>query len=266
MNYVLVSSDKDLASKNIASLLMNEYSFYETNSKSQDYSIYQRNNFKLIKTSKELLFFDEPYLDTDAYIFLSRHKSESGIPSLTTHFPGNFSNAALHGGRPKELGYTFPSLHREYIRNLKNLQDRVPKYNIVTEPMHHGPTSFSKPILFVEIGSSEVQWNDLEAIRVMCDALIKTTESNHSAQKISVGIGGTHYSKKFTNILLKSEYAIGSIAPKYMLQYLDEYILEQMVNKSFEKVSYALLDWKSVINKRNLLTMFENFGLEIVKL
>jgi|TARA_B100000315_G_scaffold105304_1_gene96490 D-aminoacyl-tRNA deacylase len=265
-NIVLVSSNQDIASRNMAQHLIETYRFKEINQRFEGSPIYKKDRIYLIKTSKELLLLDEPNFDPVAYIFLSRHTSESGIPSLTAHFPGNFSNVASFGGAPTELAYTYPSLHREYLKQLKQLKNNVFRYSIVTEPMHHGPTSFSKPVLFVEIGSTQEHWQDRTAIETVCEAVMATIESEYSADKISIGFGGTHYSEKFTNLIIESNYALGAIMPKYALPNLDKFILNQMITKSVEKVSYAILDWKGVQKKDRIISLVEESGLEIVKL
>jgi D-aminoacyl-tRNA deacylase len=250
----------------MAQHLIETYYFKETNQRFEGNPIYKKDRIYLIKTSKELLFLEEPPFDPVSYIFLSRHKSESGIPSLTAHFPGNFSKVAPFGGAPIELAYTYPSLHREYLKQLKPLKNNVLNYSIVTEAMHHGPTSFSKPILFVEIGSSEEQWQDRDAIETVCKAVMTTIEKEYSSNKISIGFGGTHYSEKFTNLITESNFALGAIMPKYALPNLDKFILKQMITKSVEKVSYAILDWKGLKDRDRVISLVEEAGLEIVKL
>lgn len=265
-NLLLVSSTMDVASCSMTKHLVEAYKFEETSERFEGRPIYKRGGVRLIQTSKELLHLEDPGFNPEAYIFLSRHKSESRIPTLTAHFPGNFSPETLYGGRPRELGCTYPSLHREYLRNLKRLQHRVPDYSIVTEPMHHGPTSFSRPVLFVEIGSSEAQWRDQTAVEVVCEAVLETVKNLASAEKISLGFGGTHYSEKFTNLVVESEYALGAIASKYSLQHLDRSLLDQMISKSVERVSYAVVDWKSVKERAKILSMVKDAGLEVVRI
>ncbi len=265
-HFILVSSNQDIASRNMAQHLIETYGFKESNQRFEGYPIYKKGRIQLIKTSKNLLFLDEPILDPAAYIFLSHHKSESGIPSLTAHFPGNFSKVAQFGGAPSELAITYPSLHQEYLKQLKNLKSNVLRYSIVTEPMHHGPTSFSKPVLFVEIGSSKEHWQDSDAIETVCEAVMTTVEKGCSSDKISIGFGGNHYSEKFTKLITESNFALGAIMPKYAIINLDKSILNQMITRSIEKVSYAILDWKGIKERDRVISLVEEAGLEIIKL
>jgi D-aminoacyl-tRNA deacylase len=248
----------------MAQRLIDTYDFRMT-AEDRGNSYYQRGEISLIQTEEELLYFKEPNgYSADAYIFLSRHQSESQIPTLTAHFPGNFGDAE-YGGRSRELGITYPSLHREFLKRLRRLQDRAPDYMIVTEPMHHGPTDYKKPILFVEIGSSEKRWNDPVAVETVCEALIETVENLAPAEKIAVGFGGTHYSNKFTRLITETRHALGAIAPKYALEYLDRFMMSQMIHKSTEEVTQAVIDWKGVKERGRIVALTEGSGLEIVK-
>ncbi len=265
-NLLFVSSKQDVASDHMAYNLIEKFGFEETSEKFESNPVYKRENIKIIQTLRKLLYLKEPKFNPRAYIFLSCHRSESEIPTLTAHFPGNFSDKPSFGGKPLELGYTCPSLHHTYLRQIKKLQNRVSEYKIVTEPMHHGPTSFSRPVLFVEIGSSKEQWQDQNAIEAACEALIKTVDNYHSTKKPSIGFGGTHYSEKFTNLILETDYSLGAIMPKYALQYLNKYVLSQMITKSIEKISHAVLDWKGLKDKKKILTLIEEYGLDLVKI
>ncbi len=262
---LLVSSNHDPASRNMAQHLIENIGFKETSEQFEDSPIYQRDGTRLIRTEKELLHLSDPGFNPEAYIFLSRHRSESRIPTLTAHFPGNFSDDASYGGNPRELGYTYPSLHRAYLKNLEQLRDRVPEYKIVTEPTHHGPTSSPIPVLFVEIGSSEERWNDPVAVETVCEAVVETIRNHSPAEKIAVGFGGTHYSEKFTQLVVESSYALGAIAPKYALQHVNQPIINQMKSRSNETITCAVIDWKGVNDRQRIISLAEEAGLEIIK-
>ncbi len=250
----------------MAQHLIEHHGFKETSERFEDSPIYQKDETQLIRTENELLQLNDPGFKPDAHIFLSRHRSESKIPTLTAHFPGNFSDDASYGGRPRELGRTYPSLHRAYLKTLEDLRDRVPDYKVVTEPMHHGPTSFSTPVLFVEIGSSEERWNDSSAVETVCEAVVKTINNHYPAEKIAVGFGGKHYSEKFTQLVIESDCALGAIAPKYVLQHINQSILNQMISRSSEKITYAVIDWKGVNDRTRIISLAKEAGLEIIRI
>src|SRR5207245_1906124 len=88
--------------------------------------------------------------------------SKSGVPSLTAHTTGNFGGAEL-GGNPREIGRVNPDLLKNYLISLAKQGEAVSGYQVTAEATHHGPTSLNRPVLFVEIGSEEKNWNDRDA-------------------------------------------------------------------------------------------------------
>ncbi len=206
-------------------------------------------------------------IDASCYIFLSKHRSESSRPTLTCHSTGNFSDAVM-GGNARELAYTYPSLQKCYMLNLYANRGKVPNYDIVIEATHHGPTSLARPVLFIEIGSSEREWNDMNAISVVCESLLSTIlDFKEYSRKVGIALGGTHYPEKFTNLLIDSDVALASVASKHNLKHLDEYMLRQMIAKSIEPVKYILLDWKGLGSEKDRMVELANSveGIEVVK-
>lgn len=264
---VIVSSNEDMASINISNMLIKRFDFKEGDEKFDGSSTFIKDNLKLIRIKKDLIFADYLNFLTDTYIFVSRHKSESGIPCLTAHFPGNFSDDNSYGGNSKELAYTCPSFHKEYIKQLWQLRDLAKNYQIVVEPMHHGPTSLNKPTIFVEIGSKESEWRDLKAGEIVAKALMNTISTKPKYNRVGIGFGGTHYSEKFTKFLIESDFALGAIASKHSLRFVDENILSQMIEKCSQKVEYAILDWKGMGKEKDrIVELIEKTNLKIVKI
>lgn len=233
----------------------------------QDSGTYSNGTADLFVAEQESLTLD--WLDSrfspDYYLFLSRHRSESGRPTLTCHTTGNFSSSEM-GGRPMELAYAYPSLQKHYMRTLWGVRRRVRDYEIVIEATHHGPTALSKPALFVEIGPGEEQWKDDNAISTVCDAVMKTVTALQKFDKVGIGLGGTHYPAKFTDLLLSSDYALASVASKHSLPYVDKPMLDQMVRKSAEPVRYVFMDWKGLGREKDRLSgLVNDLGLEVIK-
>ncbi|RMF30360.1 MAG: D-tyrosyl-tRNA(Tyr) deacylase [Candidatus Nitrosothermus koennekii] len=258
---LLVASKLDICAKNMANYIIENY-----NSELIKDNLYKIDNLHLILIEEEALYAEWlEQFDVDAYVFLSKHRSEKNIPALTSHFTGNF-NKAEFGGNDKELAYTFPSLQKYYMINLYEKRDKLKDYQIVIEATHHGPTSLSKPSLFIEIGSSIEQWNDRNAIEIVCDTLIQTLRDIRYARKVAIGLGGTHYPLKFNKLLLESECALGHIAPKYALEFVDKHILDQMIDKSIEKIDNIILDWKGLgREKERLKDLLSSYNLEITR-
>src|SRR6185503_13625868 len=151
---------------------------------------------------------------------------------------------------------------------LNNQKDNVPFYDIIIESTHHGPTSLEKPILFIEIGSTEKQWTDENVANMVCSSLFKViTKEQGVCKKVGIAIGGTHYPTKFNNILLESEYGLGPIAAKHDLPHLDNSMIVQMIQKNIEKVTCVIIDTKGLgKEKSRILTALDEVGIEIVKI
>ncbi|MDG7020254.1 MAG: D-aminoacyl-tRNA deacylase, partial [Nitrososphaerota archaeon] len=191
---------------------------------------------------------------------------ESGIASLTAHTTGNFTSEARFGGAGRELGKSDPSLLKNYLAALWKRREDVKGYEITLEATHHGPTSLQKPVLFVELGSSERYWGDTRAAGVVASALVESLTDRQIWSKVGVAFGGTHYSEKFTRILIEDEIALAYVAPKYALGHLDEKTVGQMLQRSTAPVRYAVLDWKGLgPQKEKVVGLVRQFGLEEIR-
>src|ERR687890_496065 len=148
-----------------------------------------------------------------------------------------------------------------------NARPSLPHYEIVIEASHHGPTSLKKPVLFIEIGSAERQWVDKNAASIVCNCLLRVLEDGlGQCKKVGICLGGTHYPLKFNKLLLESEFGIAAVAPKYNLGSVDKDMLNQMIAKSIEKVTYIIVDWKGLGKEKNrIMTLVENTGLEVLR-
>jgi D-aminoacyl-tRNA deacylase len=223
-------------------------------------------NVQLHVTDASLLTLEslgDVYPDAKAFVFLSKHRSDSGIPTLTCHCTGNFAEAPF-GGNPKELAIAYPSLQKAYLKAITKAC--IPNYEVVIEATHHGPTSLKKPVLFVELGSSEKQWADRGAAGAMCDCILQVLKNVEPCSKVGIAIGGTHYPMKFNKLLLESEFGLAAVASKHNLEAIDEGMMAQMIEKSVEKVTHIVLDAKGLGSHKDRITkLAERTGLEILK-
>lgn len=223
-------------------------------------------NVKLHVTEASLLTLeslDAVYPDALIFVFLSKHRSDSGIPTLTCHCTGNFADAPF-GGNPKEIATAYPSLQKAYLKAITKAC--VPNYEVVIEATHHGPTSLKKPVLFVELGSSEKQWVDRDAAGAMCSCVLEVLKNVEPCRKVGIAIGGTHYPTKFNKLLLESEFGLAAVASKHNLEAIDEQMMAQMIEKSIEKVTHVILDAKGLGSHKDRITkLAEKTGLEILK-
>ena len=99
----------------------------------------------------------------DNIVFLSRHKAASGRPSLTVHPIGNWGNAD-YGGKKAEVSGATPGWMTGLL--LKIRENRIDGYDVCFEATHHGPF-LQTPTLFLEIGSTESEWEKKEPARAL---------------------------------------------------------------------------------------------------
>ena len=231
--------------------------------------MFQKDSFLLARFEGMIIHppaLDE-YFNPQAYIFLSRHSAESGIASLTAHTTGNFSAEAKFGGTGRELGRADPSLLKNYLIALWKHRVEVKEYEITMEATHHGPTSLQKPVLFVELGSSEKYWGDKKAASAVGSALMESLREKTIWAKVAIGFGGTHYPEKFTKLLIEGDMAFAFVAPKYALGDVDEKMVGLMIQRSAAPVRYAAMDWKGLgPHKEKILSLVRQYGLEEVRL
>jgi len=265
---VILASTSDLASKTLADALVEGEGFQSTGVELLGNPVFQKESFLLARFGNTIVFpppLDE-YFNPQAYIFLSRHSAESGIASLTAHTTGNFSGEAKFGGSGMELGRSDPALLKNYLKALWQHRNGVPGYEVTMEATHHGPTSLQKPVMFVELGSSQEFWGDKKAAAVVGRALMESLREKKIWSDVAVGFGGTHYPEKFTRMLIEEDMAFAYVAPKYALEHVDERMVGQMMQRSTVPVKCAVLDWKGLgRHKERIVGLVKQFGLEVVR-
>jgi D-aminoacyl-tRNA deacylase len=122
--------------------------------------------------------------------------------------------------------------------------------------------------MFVELGSSEAQWNDTRAAQAVADAAMTAiVEFRPPTDYAVLGIGGTHYNQKFTLMALMGEAVFGHMIPKYALNNVEAETIRECMEKTLEKVTWAVLDWKGIKSedKPGLLSALETVGLPYKK-
>ena len=138
-------------------------------------------------------------------------------------------------------------------------------YEITMEATHHGPY-VEKPAVFVEIGSTEKEWNGNQNGEIIAKTIMSGIRNENKNYRIAVGLGGTHYCANFNKIALRTDIAFSYICPKYALQDLDENLIKQAIQKTKEKIDVALLDWKGLgQEKQRVVEMIKKLGLEFIR-
>jgi D-aminoacyl-tRNA deacylase len=178
-------------------------------------------------------------IDADLVVFLSRHSSVNPVPVLTVHVTGNFREAEL-GGTARTLPPAAPAMMQATLRALAR---HCPEgYRVSYEVTHHGPTGLRLPSFFVEIGSTEKEWGDPLAGRAVAEALLSAAPVNTVPL---IGIGGTHYAPRETEIALTTRGAFGHIASSLrQVAALDREMVQEMIRQSGAVAVY--IDRKSV--------------------
>jgi D-aminoacyl-tRNA deacylase len=271
---LLVHSTRDIAGVNITKGILLHYPFAKTTQTYQESPIY-----KVVIAGKQVSFLtlkdeavksqclEADFPNAQLVVFISRHSSQSGKPTLSVHTTGNFGEAEL-GGLTRTLSIAPAVAMQTTLKALCSLKQELNlNFEVSYESTHHGP-SLNLPVMFVELGSSESQWNDLTAARAVGDAAMTAiTNFSESTEEAVLGVGGPHYNQKFSRMALSGEAAFGHMIPKYALSNVDSEMISQCVEKTLEKVSLAVLDWKGIASqdKPKLLTALQCAGLPFKK-
>ncbi len=147
----------------------------------------------------------------DDILFLSRHASASGRPSLTVHPIGNFGKAE-HGGMPETLVPASPDLMTSMLRRI-GVEAKGLNFEVTFEVTHHGPIT-EVPTLFVEIGSDPSTWNDKSAAKAIASSILGTDITSYPK---AIGIGGGHYATRFTEVCMRRKVSFGHMIPNYQI-------------------------------------------------
>ena len=250
---LIVASNKDTASLNIRKQMLNSYGFDEKQEDFQSNPTYQtkinNKNIELVTLNSESVQaqnLPETFTNLELIIFISRHSSLSGTPTLSVHTPGNLNKAEL-GGIPNKVSISPANAMRKALTTMMKLKDDSKlDYQVCYEGTHHGP-SLDVPTMFAELGSSLQQWQDAKAAEIVAHATMETVKQSASKPvKAVLGIGGPHYNSRFTRMALESELAFGHMIPKYAVPGAGMKVLKQCVERTSERVETIILDWKGI--------------------
>ena len=277
MTTVIVSSTQDPASTNMKSCLLDASSWKEDrlfldmpsykHEQMEDIYLVTISNKTIIHEHLEEELFDNLQLRPTRLIFLSRHRSKTGEPTLTTHPIGNYGIAEF-GGKNKTLTSSLPLEMARLLRIIRiRAKEAQLSHQVCYEVTHHGP--FLKvPTLFAEVGSNEKEWRNMDACRVVALSVLELleTESQLNSGKtddvVLVGIGGGHYAPRFTDVCLHKHAAFGHMIPSYHIKAGS--IDKEMVQKALEAtpgVKGVYLHRKAL--KKSDITFFKNICEEL---
>ncbi len=269
---LIVASVKDIASINIRRQLLANYDFLELKDTFHDNQIYyttvNNQEIKMITINEEAIHYDAvaDFLSAKLVIYISRHSSKSGIPTLSVHVPGNLGQAQK-GGISGKVSIAPANAMKEALLEMTR-QKAIKRLNhkVSYECTHHGP-SLETPTMFLELGTSPTQWQDTKAAEAVAHATIASITNCTKSSTAAVGIGGPHYNEKFTRMALKDAFAFGHIIPKYAVSRVDQDIILQCIERTVEIVETIVLDWKGIkgADKPQLMKNLREVNIKIQK-
>ena len=271
---LLVASNKDVAGLTITRQVLDHYPFKVTGTTFQKNPVYHaqvnKKEVTLLLLNEETInaqTLTDSFTKPDLIVFISRHSSTSGKPTLSVHTPGNIG-AAEYGGLPRQVSISPATAMRDALKALSFFKEGMKlDYEVSYECTHHGP-SLNAPTMFVELGSLPKQWRDSNAAEAVAHAAMSAIGKFAASEETAVlGIGGTHYNERFTRMSIDDEAVFGHMIAKYAVPLVDAEMLRQCVDKTLEKVECAVLDWKGIkgADKPQLLKALEEAGLPYKK-
>ena len=224
----------------------------------------------LLELEGHLVDLEVQFPDAEWLLCLSRHSSTSGKRCLTSHTPGNLTGGAELGGNPREVAISNPLLQSLLIRELDKSKDQFGlELQVTLEATHHGPTSLSIPVTFVEIGSDEDAWRD-ELLGDAVSAAVQHVVSSppRPLGRSALGVGGGHYPEKFTSLVEGGGYLMGHIIPRYAMTGGMEFaMVEKCINRTAGGCNLICVDWKGTPSqfKDAIKKISQSLGMELVK-
>ena len=293
--FLIITSEEDKASMNIRNSLLKDdllkfkelETLWHNNPLIQLEFITAKRDWTLFFTNHQIylgltnepliqlndLKLEESEINPDLLIFASRHRSETARPGFLVHTTGNWSNKADFGGNAREISKSSALLLKVAYSSLESqryIKEMLEDFSLDIEVSHHGPTSLEKPLIFMELGSSEQEWKIEKAALVVGHAILHTcleyVESlERKLPEIGIGFGGTHYSPQFKKLISTKNVAVSFICPKYYIQDLDKEIIGQMISNNLEPINCFIIDWKGTNSddKKHLIPLLEEFDFPI---
>lgn len=274
---IILISKLDIAGMNMRQHLMNNYDYREVefippeNWPKGSYELHMNDNNSILCIPEDQIFADyvQDVLDCKVVIFASKHSAKSGMKALLTHTTGIFGNATEFGGNDNQLAFA-PSklLYMAYKKITElSLERELNEYWTGIEVTHHGPTNYTVPVLFMEVGGTELEWRDISACSLIADVIYyittKISEGFENYEKVTyIGIGGTHYASRYIKFLERDEYYMGHIIPKYAHETSPDTIIDEMYEKTIGDEKIFLIDRKGTksVHRKRFIERIEKLG------
>lgn len=286
---LIVVSKPDTASINIQSQLLDIGNWEELEGlKFNDNPVYvsktEAFEFWMVTINHRHLDYDNIDLDIQTHlnlrpetiIYASRHRSASGMRTLTVHPVGNFGASAEYGGKPQELVMASPYLmtnaYRILYYKVKSIQQSQQfEYSVSFEATHHGPY-LETPTFFIEIGSDEDAWADVEAAQLIAETILELEpQDSRERYPVALGVGGGHYTPRISDVVRAKKLVVGHLIPTYAIGTdISAMISEELLQTALEKTAEATLVYfhRKSLKKPiyiKLKAWFEANGLKAVR-
>ncbi|MCL4389647.1 D-aminoacyl-tRNA deacylase [Candidatus Marsarchaeota archaeon] len=256
----IVYSESNQTSKNIADALKGSWDFEESDAIG-GFMHFKSDIVDMLAVTGSILetdFIDE-IITTDFVIFPCSHRSVKGIASFTVHSEGNWSGEAKLGGKPKELAVAAPDRMLAVLKNMAGGNKTA--LPVIYEATHHGPL-LNTPSFFVEVGGSPDALKSKAYAKFTAESILTALDAKPQFKDCVLGIGGLHYSQKFTRIALDAGRAFSHIMPKHYVAETD--MLSKAIERSSIRVEKALIEWKSIksLDRNNIISELNKLGMD----
>ncbi len=231
------------------------------------FNVFRFKRFTIVEIKEHHIYQDdidtrleECGINSNLIIFASRHSSKDGRKILTVHTTGNVSEAKF-GGKAHELTVPAPYAMRNLICSLKSMCEDS-SFEATLEATHHGPSNLHTQSLFIEIGSTQTEWKDDTAGKIVADAILMLREDD---APVAVGFGGGHYVSRQTKLVCEAGIAFGHMFPNHQLPFLDKDLVKQAFLKS--GANFAYFDRKAMKDdvRSSLAEMIHHLGYEVLR-
>lgn len=264
---VFVASTADEASVNQREALL-ALGPWERDGSFGEEPAWRRGEVRLVTIREHHLYRD--HLDRDlrdhygeppeVIVYLSKHRSESRTPSLTVHPIGNPLGADF-GGKAGILVASAPRWMTAALRRLRKEAADL-SYAVTYEATHHGPF-LETPTFYIEQGSTEREWADVDASQAIARSLL---DIEPIEAPVAIGLGGGHYAPRHSDVALARRIAFGHLLPAHTLDEAAEDVLAQAVLKTPD-ATLAYLHRKSFSKPEARLweERLESLGIRVVR-
>lgn len=253
MKFLIISSKKDIAGTNI-------YNYIKTNLSEIECVLIEEETINADS-------LDEQFKGYDFFIFATRHQSQQHRKTFSLHAPGNWGKAD-YGGKAGSVCNTSSFLLKKAFQILNQEAKKKEGFEVTLEVTHHGP-DIKTPCIFIEIGTTNEEWNDKQAAEIIANTIkqvIGEYQENDNSWIPAIAVGGPHYCPAFNKIQSSSKYSVSHIIPQYVFP-IKEGTIKEAVLKTKEKVDTVIIDWKGLKSEeRNyVIETCKILGLEIVR-